>query len=149
MPAPRKPEGQRETVHAVAEELSLLDRVEAAWPDVVRDVRPHSNRLEAVLKSVHPVDVEGHTLVLHAASPFHKEQTEKPHHRRIIEEVLFKHVHERISVTCQIQQQQKTQDMREQLREVRKDPRYRAAINIFSPVDVTIEAAGAEAGHDE
>ncbi len=132
---------EREVVHAVAEELGLFDQVEAVWQDVVRDVRPYNNKLQAVLNSVHPVDVESGTLILQTPSPFHRNQVENTKHRRIIEEVLERHLGQALTIRCVEQQQSREADLREQMREARKDPRVRAAINIFSPVDVSIEAA--------
>lgn len=142
-PAPNVPASppEREVVHAVAEELGLFDQVEAVWADVVRDVRPYNNKLQAVLNSVHPVDVEGGTLILQTPSPFHRNQVENAKHRRIIEEVLERHLGQTLNIRCAEQQQNREADLRDQMREARKDPRVRAAINIFSPVDVSIEAA--------
>jgi chromosomal replication initiation ATPase DnaA len=129
-------------VHAVAAELGLFDQVEAVWAEVIRDVRPYNKNLQAVLNSIHPVDVEANTLLLQAPSPFHKGQVENPKNRRIIEDVLTRHVGQPLTIRCIEQQPQAREaDLREQMREARKDPRVRAAINIFSPVDVSIEAA--------
>ncbi len=133
---------EREVVHAVAAELGLFDQVEAVWAEVIRDVRPYNKNLQAVLNSIHPVDVEANTLLLQAPSPFHKGQVENPKNRRIIEDVLTRHVGQPLTIRCIEQQPQAREaDLREQMREARKDPRVRAAINIFSPVDVSIEAA--------
>ena len=140
--SPPAPPAEREVVHAVAAELGLFDQVEAVWAEVIRDVRPYNKNLQAVLNSIHPVDVEANTLLLQAPSPFHKGQVENPKNRRIIEDVLTRHVGQPLTIRCIEQQPQAREaDLREQMREARKDPRVRAAINIFSPVDVSIEAA--------
>ncbi len=140
--SPSAPPAEREVVHAVAAELGLFDQVEAVWAEVIRDVRPYNKNLQAVLNSIHPVDVEANTLLLQAPSPFHKGQVENPKNRRIIEDVLTRHVGQPLTIRCIEQQPQAREaDLREQMREARKDPRVRAAINIFSPVDVSIEAA--------
>ncbi len=136
------PLAQREVVHAVAAELGLFDQVESVWAEVIRDVRPYNKNLQAVLNSIHPVDVQASTLLLQAPSPFHKGQVENPKNRRIIEDVLTRHVGQPLTIRC-IEQppQAREADLREQMREARKDPRVRAAINIFSPADISIEAA--------
>jgi DNA polymerase-3 subunit gamma/tau len=132
---PRKPtppsEQPQAHIEAVSSELSALEQVEAVWADVVRDVRPFDNKLQAMLRDVHPVDVEGSTIMLLAKYPFHKGQIERPQSRRIIEDVLSQHLGSRYAVQCTMQEQAPADTARSQIRSARNDPHIRAARNIF------------------
>jgi DNA polymerase-3 subunit gamma/tau len=120
-----------ETAQAVSGELSLFERVEEVWPNVVRDVRPHNNRLQAMLRDVYPVDVEGNTVVLLAKYAFHKNQIERPKSRQIIENVLSTYLGSAVAVACILHQEERTVDTRSLIKTVRNDPRVKAARNIF------------------
>jgi DNA polymerase-3 subunit gamma/tau len=128
-----------ETVQEVQAELSMLDRVEAVWPAVVRDVRPHDNKLQAMLRDVYPVDVEGTTVVLLAKYPFHRSQIEKPTKRRIIEQVLSSHLGSTIGVRCTMQEQDKPDEPQVQIHSVRNDPYVKAVRNIFGAEIIDVE----------
>ncbi len=121
--------------------MSVLEQVEAIWPDVVRDVRPRNRALEAVLRDIHPldVDVEGATVVLQATSLFHKTNIEKRASRKMIEELLEKHLGAPYRIACTVEERQEKPDVRSRIRAARKDPRVRAAINIFDADIVDIE----------
>ena len=129
---------QEEALAANAE-ISQLERIEAIWPDVVRDVRPRDKMLQALLRDVRPVDVEGNTLILLANSPFHRSQIEKPINRQIIEEILSKHMTTPFGVRCTTEARAEARDLRSQIRAARKDPLIRAAINIFDADVIGIE----------
>ncbi len=131
--------GDEAEVKAANADISLLERVEQVWPDVVRDVRPRDKMVQALLQSVRPVDVEGNTVVLLAASQFHKDNVEKPVNRRIVEEVLGKHIAMRLAIRCVIEGREAPQDLRGRIREARKDELVKAAINIFDADIVGIE----------
>jgi DNA polymerase-3 subunit gamma/tau len=139
---PRKPappsEQPQARIEAVSSELSALEQVEAVWADVVRDVRPFDNKLQAMLRDVHPVDVEGSTVMLLAKYPFHKGQIERPQSRRIIEDVLSQHLGSRYAVQCTMQEQAPADTARSQIRSARNDPHIRAARNIFGAEIVDI-----------
>jgi DNA polymerase-3 subunit gamma/tau len=128
-----------ETVQEVQAELSMLDRVEAVWPAVVRDVRPRDNKLQAMLRDVYPVDVEGTTVVLLAKYPFHRSQIEKPTKRRIIEQVLSSHLGSTIGVRCTMQEQDKPDEPQVQIHSVRNDPYVKAVRNIFGAEIIDVE----------
>jgi DNA polymerase-3 subunit gamma/tau len=126
-------------VQEVQAELSMLDRVEAVWPAVVRDVRPRDNKLQAMLRDVYPVDVEGTTVVLLAKYPFHRSQIEKPTKRRIIEQVLSSHLGSTIGVRCTMQEQDKPDEPQVQIHSVRNDPYVKAVRNIFGAEIIDVE----------
>jgi DNA polymerase-3 subunit gamma/tau len=136
-------EEEQETIGAINAELSVLEQVEAVWPRVVYDVRPADRNLEALLKSVHPFDIEGSTVVLLAISDFHKKQIEQPSNRKIVEEILSKHMGKPLGIRCTVEARTKKQDIRKQIQSARKDPLVKAAINIFGADIVRIEE------HDE
>lgn len=133
-------ESYKAAAKAISEDLALFARVEEVWNLVVRDVRPRDRTLEAVLKSgVRPVNVEGTTIVLLAPYAFHQKRVEEARNRRIIEDVLSKHLGDRYSVRCTTELQTEKQDLSEQIREVRKDRRVHAAINVFDANIIGIE----------
>lgn len=121
-----------------AEETTLkqLDRL---WPAIVHDIRPYDPTLQAILRSVHPVEVEGTTIVLQATSKFHQDNIEKPRSRHIVEEVVSKHLKAAYRVRCVSEKQTKKKDLQHQKRTVRKDRMVRAAMNIFDADIVDIE----------
>jgi DNA polymerase-3 subunit gamma/tau len=140
-PAPleQTPQVEQEIAQSAAA-ISLLEQVEAVWNEVVRDVRPYDSTLQAILRGVRPVDIEGDTVVLLASSKFHKDNIQKARNRQIIEEVLTKHMGESLAIRCTAETpKKKKDDFRHQLRTVRQDPIVRAAMNIFSADVVHIE----------
>jgi len=127
------------TVQAANADVSCLEQIETVWPDVVRDVRPLDKMVQALLHNIRPVDVEGNTVVLQATSQFHKDNIEKAHSRRIVEEVLSKHLGAEFTIRCTMEVQTETQDLRSQIRTSRKDRWVRAAINVFDADIIDIE----------
>ena len=132
---PRSPEAAA----AANADFSLLELVEARWEEIKRDVRPRSPTVQALLHSVRPIDVEGNTVVLLAASPFHRENLEKAQNRKIVEEVLQRHLGVAVALRCTIEARAEVRDLRGQIREARKDELVRAAMNIFEAHIVDIE----------
>lgn len=132
---PRSPEAAA----AANADFSLLELVEARWEEIKRDVRPRSPTVQALLHSVRPIDVEGNTVVLLAASPFHRENLEKAQNRKIVEEVLQRHLGVAVALRCTIEVRPEVRDLRGQIREARKDELVRAAMNIFEAHIVDIE----------
>lgn len=132
---PRSPEAAA----AANADFSLLELVEARWEEIKRDVRPRSPTVQALLHSVRPIDVEGNTVVLLAASPFHRENLEKAQNRKIVEEVLQRHLGVAVALRCTIEARSEDRDLRGQIREARKDDLVRAAMNIFEAHIVDIE----------
>jgi len=128
-----------EAAAAANADFSLLELVEAHWEEIKRDVRPRSPTVQALLHSVRPIDVEGNTVVLLAASSFHKENLEKAQNRRIVEEVMQRRLGVTLALRCTIEARAESRDLRSQIREARKDDLVRAAMNIFEAHIVDIE----------
>jgi len=134
------PQAEQDDIAQSTAAISLLEQVEAVWNEVVRDVRPYDSTLQAILRGVRPVDIEGDTIVLLASSKFHKDNIQKARNRQIIEEVLTKHMGGSFAIRCTAETpRKKKDDFRHQLRTVRQDPIVRAAMNIFSADVVHIE----------
>lgn len=140
-PAAQAPAAGRspEAAAAANADFSVLEQVEGLWEEIKRDVRPKSPTVQALLHSVRPMDVEGQTLVLLATSPFHKENLEKPQNRRILEDVIKRHLGRAYAIRCTIEAKTEARDLRGQIREARKDELVRAAMNIFEAHIVDIE----------
>lgn len=139
--APAHAAGDRspEAAAAANADFSVLEKVEGLWEEIKRDVRPKSPMVQALLHGVRPIDVEGQTVVLLATSPFHKENLEKPQNRRIVEDVVKKHLGATYAVRVTIEAKTAGRDLRGQIREARKDDLVRAAMNIFEAHIVDIE----------
>jgi DNA polymerase III subunit gamma/tau len=111
-----------------------------SWDLIKRDVRPLKRTIEALLKDVRPIDVEDNTIVLLAASTFHKTNIELPQNREIVEAMVKKHLGAPYAIRCTIEAKTEARDLRGQIREARKDSLVRAAMNIFDAHIVDIEA---------
>jgi DNA polymerase-3 subunit gamma/tau len=136
---PPPEERNAEAMQAANADVSLLERIEAVWQAVVRDVRVYDPMVQALLKDMRPDMVEDETLVLLASSAFHKDKLEQPKKKRIVEEVLSRHVGADVFIRCTTEKRTARNDTRNQLRETRKDPLVKAAMNIFSATVVDIE----------
>ena len=133
------PTVDQEAFIAANADFTVLERIESLWDDIKRDVRPRSPMLQALLKDVRPVDVEGNTIVLLASSGFHKSNLEKPQNIKIVEDVINKLLGEVFALRCTSESKSETRDLRGQIREARKDELVRAAMNIFEAHIVDIE----------
>lgn len=131
-----------EGVAAANADAAALERIEGLWSAVVRDVRVHNKTLQALLNSgARPVDVKDDTLVLEVPSEWLMNQIEKPAMRRIVEEVLSKHMGAPFFIRCVVETQRRENPgaLREQIRASRKDPLVRAALNIFDADIIAVE----------
>jgi DNA polymerase-3 subunit gamma/tau len=126
------------TALAANADFTVLEQIEALWEAIKRDVRPRSPAVQALLHGARPIDVEGNTIVLLAASSFHKDNLEKAQNRKIVEDVLRKVLGETFAIRCTIEKAE-THDLRGKIREARKDELVRAAMNIFEAHIVDIE----------
>lgn len=138
-PADLQEEHDHAAIQTANAEISTLERVEAVWPQVVRAVRPKDRILEALLRDVRPVDVEGNTIVLLATSPFHQGQVERPQPRQLIETIVSKQLGANFAIRCTTEAHVEVQDLRAQIRASRKDPWVRAAINVFDADVIGVE----------
>jgi DNA polymerase-3 subunit gamma/tau len=65
-----------------------IDLVRAQWDQIRADVKAQSRRVDALLVSVDPVAVQGDTVVLSSAYPFHRNKLSEPDVQSIIESVI-------------------------------------------------------------
>ena len=84
-------------------DAELLEKLEAQWEDIKRDVRPRSPAVRALLHGARPIDVENKVVIILAASPFHVDNLSKRPNRRIIEDVLRKYFGDDISFTITLE----------------------------------------------
>lgn len=112
---------------------------------VLMDMRPKDQVVQALLRDAQPCGVEGHIVVLMTKSEFHQKQIEFQSNRLMVEELLRKYLSVPVTIRCTVgQQSRKTLNRNVIIREIRKDPIVRAAINIFSADIVAIQERGEE-----
>ncbi|EFO81302.1 DNA polymerase III, subunits gamma and tau [Oscillochloris trichoides DG-6] len=141
-PPPRAARGlsaSPEEFQAANADMSLLERIEAEWDEIKRNVRPHSPTVQALLNSIRPIDVEGNTIVLLASSPFHKDNLERASNTKLVEQVINKQLGGNFAIRCTIETKPEARDIRGQIRHARNDEHVRAALNIFEARIVDIE----------
>lgn len=130
-------------IQALNADIHTLEQVESIWNDVVRDVKPHNPSLQAILRNVRPIDVESQTVVLKADYHFHKEKIEQPQYRRLLEDIISRHLGRQVLISCTLDEQPEgQQDLRAQVRKSRKDPWVKAAINVFDADMIGVEQVG-------
>lgn len=135
------PEPDVESANADA---ATLEHVEHVWPEVIRDVRIYDKTLQALLNSgVRPVDVRDNTIILEVATEWLLGRLEKPNLRQTVEKVISKHMGNPFLISCVVENQQRVNPnvLREQIRNSRKDPLVKAAINIFDAEIVRVDPA--------
>ncbi len=121
-------------------DVVALERVEALWSAILRDIRVQSPMAQGLLNSGARVsDVKDNELILEFRFPKHVEMFEK--HRRIVEDVVSKHMGASFIVrgTAESQEHASPNQLREQIRKSRKDPLIKAAINIFGADIIAVE----------
>lgn len=74
------------------DDVITIQIVEALWETIKRDVRPRSPAVQALLQTTRPIGVEGSTVVLLCTSPFHRDNLNKSQNKRIVVEVIRKHI---------------------------------------------------------
>lgn len=94
VPEPVPPDG------VGAEGTLSLDEVQARWNDFLQALRSVNLSLQALLRSGRPVGVEGATVLIGFAYPFHKSKVEEDANRRAAEDVLSKLLGRRVQVRC-------------------------------------------------
>jgi DNA polymerase-3 subunit gamma/tau len=132
-------DGQIAQANAAAE---VLERVEHVWNDIIRDVRVQDKTLQALLNSgVRPVDVKDNVVWLEVANDWLLKRLEVVTARSIVERVLSKHIGSNYGIRCLVKEQDRENpnQLREQIREARKDPLVKAAINIFDADIIAVE----------
>lgn len=68
--------------------VPTIESVRTMWDQVRANVKARSRRIDALLMSVDPLSIQGDTLVLVSAYPFHKSKLGETDVRRLLEEVL-------------------------------------------------------------
>ncbi|MCS7283116.1 MAG: DNA polymerase III subunit gamma/tau [Anaerolineae bacterium] len=82
------------------EDALSLEEVRARWNDFLQALRSVNLSLQALLRSGRPVGVEGRTVLIGFAYPFHKSKVEEDTNRRAAEDVLSKLLGRRVKVRC-------------------------------------------------
>jgi DNA polymerase-3 subunit gamma/tau len=129
----------QDVVAAYNDDMGTLEQIEAIWPGVVREMKAYNPQLQALLRNVHPIDVQAENVVLKADFKFHKEKVEQPQHRRLLEDMISKHVGHQVLVTCTLDAEPEEQDLRGQIKKSRRDPWVKAAINVFDADVIGVE----------
>ena len=124
--------------------VALLEQVESVWEDVLQGIRARDRTLYVLLTSsggVKPIDVKDDVIVFEVKNDWQVKKIEQPAPRRLIEGVLSKQMgaNYRISCVAEAQHRENPNMRREQIRNSRKDPHVRAAINIFDADIVDVE----------
>ncbi len=79
-----------------------LAQVQAAWPQILRQVRSRSVSAEALLKACEPVGMEKGRIILGFRYSFHRDKVEEQANRALIEEVVSSVLGEVHSIRCVI-----------------------------------------------
>lgn len=129
----------QDVVAAYNDDMGTLEQIEGIWPAVVREMKAYNPQLQALLRNVHPIDVQAENVVLKADFKFHKEKVEQPQHRRLLEDIISKHVGHQVIITCTLDAEPEEQDLRGQIKKSRRDPWVKAAINVFDADVIGVE----------
>lgn len=123
---------------------ALLEQVEGVWDDVLQGIKARDRTLFVLLTSsggVKPIDVKDDLIVFEVKNEWQVKKIEQPTPRRLIETVLSKHMGTNYHISCvaEAQNRESPNMRREQIRNSRKDPHVKAAINIFDADIIDIE----------
>jgi DNA polymerase-3 subunit gamma/tau len=153
---PLTPEPQRSSVpaahgpdssDAIASDnaaAALLEQVDNGWDDVLQGIKARDRTLYVLLTSgggVKPIDVKDDVIVFEVKNEWQVKRIEEAKARRVIETVLSKYLgaNYRISCVAEAQHRESPNVRREQIRNSRKDPHVKAAINIFDADIIDVE----------
>jgi DNA polymerase III subunit gamma/tau len=123
---------------------ALLEQVENGWDDVLQGIKARDRTLYVLLTSgggVKPIDVKDDVIVFEVKNEWQVKRIEEAKARRVIETVLSKYLgaNYRISCVAEAQHRESPNVRREQIRNSRKDPHVKAAINIFDADIIDVE----------
>lgn len=76
-----------------------IDQVRSQWDQIRADVKARSRRVDALLVSVDPVAVQGDTLILASAYPFHRNKLGEPEVQSVVEDVIERLLGQRVRVS--------------------------------------------------
>jgi DNA polymerase-3 subunit gamma/tau len=125
-------------------DVAILEQVENVWQDVLQGIRARDRTLYVLLTSnggVKPIDVKENLIIFEVKNDWQVKRIEEPKARRMIETVLSKHMGSNYTIGCVVEAQRRENpnDLREQIRNSRKDPHVKAAINIFDADIIAVE----------
>lgn len=123
---------------------ALLEQVETGWEDVLQGIKARDRTLYVLLTSgggVKPIDVKDDVIIFEVKNEWQVKRIEEAKARRVIETVLSKYLgaNYRISCVAEAQHRESPNARREQIRNSRKDPHVKAAINIFDADIIDVE----------
>ncbi|MBK9941860.1 MAG: DNA polymerase III subunit gamma/tau [Kouleothrix sp.] len=141
-PAPRP--------HATAEIASdnaaaaMLELVETQWEDILLGIKAQDRTLYVLMTSsggMRAIDLKDDVIIFEVKNEWQIKRLEQPNPRRLIEKVLSKYMgaNYRISCVAETEHRESPNVRREQIRNSRKDPHIKAAINIFDADIIDIE----------
>jgi hypothetical protein len=97
----RQEDDQESGRRGIQEPSHSIEQVKAAWEQVIIDVKVHDRRLQAILRGIHPEDVQDATVFLRAESSFHsKTLLHTGRNREIVETILSKHLGKEYHIEC-------------------------------------------------
>jgi DNA polymerase-3 subunit gamma/tau len=77
-----------------------LEGLQAAWSELVADIKRSSRNVAAIAISCLPVALEGDLVILRAPSRFHREQLESDPAKRLVEQVVSELLGEQYRIRC-------------------------------------------------
>ena len=123
---------------------ALLEQIENGWDDVLQGIKARDRTLYVLLTSgggVKPIDVKDDAIIFEVKNEWQVKRIEEAKARRVIETVLSKYLgaNYRIGCVAEAQHREHPNVRREQIRNSRKDPHVKAAINIFDADIIDVE----------
>jgi len=76
-----------------------INQIRAQWDQIRADVKARSRRVDALLVNVDPVAVQGDTVIMASAYPFHRNKLSEPDVQSIVEEVIGNLAGQRVRVS--------------------------------------------------
>jgi hypothetical protein len=114
------------------------------WPDFLNALRPRDLKLEALMRSCEPVDVEEDVIVLSFAHKFHRSKVEEDEKRRLVEDALSELFGRRLRVRCVTHRERGARPAQEAA-QIDPAPRPGASQDALDPlVRMAVDELGAE-----
>lgn len=89
-----------ESVGGTKVALVAVEEITSNWDKIVRQSVSINSSIHALLKAVHPLEIQGDTLILEVSYKFHKERLESPKTRDVVESVIRNVVGSPLSLSC-------------------------------------------------
>jgi DNA polymerase-3 subunit gamma/tau len=114
------------------------------WQDFLNALRPQDLKLEALMRSCEPVDVDGDVIVLGFAHKFHRSKVEEDERRHLVEDALSDLFGRRLRVRCVMNRPGETPPV-QKVDQTEPSPRARVASEPLDPVvRMAVDELGAE-----